>query len=128
MCHPTPTLKLCTCAANERKKAAATWEFHRFVQEKDHFIIGTMVGPPPMALEEYQANSTQLATRLNQPDAFDVELHPQPNDRLLLSFRTQKGTYHYGFEFQNNQWNPIDYDPFSWARHHAYGKTGCLKE
>lgn len=127
MCQPTAQLKLCTCAANERRKAAATWEFHRFVEEKDDYIIGTMVGPPPIALEDYEANSNQLATRLNQPDAFDVALNAQPKDRLLLCFHTKEGTYYYGFEFKKNQWKVIDYDPFSWEHHHTHTKTGCLK-
>ncbi|MCB9192195.1 MAG: hypothetical protein H6602_11065 [Flavobacteriales bacterium] len=128
MCQPTNQLKLCTCATNEQRKVPATWEFHRFVEGKDHYIIGLMVGPPPISLEEDEANSTRLQARLNEPDAFDVDLNPQPNDRLVLCFRTNQGTYHYGYEFTENQWTAIDYDPFGWEQHHALAKKGCLEE
>jgi hypothetical protein len=86
MCQPSATLKLCTCSGKEFKKADNSWSFHRFEKGKDDMVIGTMEGPSPIETSVYEANQAMLAKRLNELDAFDIDLKPKAKDRLLLNF------------------------------------------
>lgn len=77
-----------------------------------------------------QLNRNTLLKRLNEADAFDVDLQPQPGDRLLLSVRVGKQndeTVKYGFEYSQGKWQHTDYFCFDWEQEHEVAVTGKLK-
>jgi len=87
----------------------------------------------PLGLDDIETvayNEAVLLKRLNEPDAFDVDLAPQRHDRLLVAIRTGDGpsTYQfYGFEWQRGRWVSRDYKVFDWMSEHDEVKVGKLR-
>lgn len=127
MCELSEKLKLCTCGAGSVRGLDHYWVLHRFRAGKDDFVIGR-VRPPDTIDEKVEAhNRALLLARLNEDDAFDVDLSPREGDRLELSFRCaergasgQANMKHivYGYAFTSGRWVEEPYDPLSWSWHH----------
>jgi hypothetical protein len=75
-------------------------------------------------------NRENLIQRLNEPDVFDVDLHPQNKDRLQVSFSCPSATYNrltYGFVFKKGKWFPEEYDCLEWQWKHIEEHFGKMK-
>ncbi|HZG72225.1 MAG TPA: hypothetical protein VEY51_11890 [Chondromyces sp.] len=94
-----------------------------------------IMGEPIMPIEINEAtdliNKETLLKRVNERDAFDVQLNPREGDRLQLTFSCQGengiGMIHYGFEYRNGKWEEEDYEVFDWKRKHEEEDFGEVK-
>ena len=131
MCQVSNKLKLCTCSATSPDKLKNYWVFHRFIKEKDYQVMGSMVGPYTVDAVTEKHNKETLLKRVNEADAFDINLNPQPKDRLQLNFITSPDRWDcltYGFEFIEGKWIEYDYHPFEWEEHHTDESFGKIKD
>jgi hypothetical protein len=120
MCKLSDALKLCTCDAASIDELDHFWVFHRFDPTKNELVIGRILIPYALAPEIEAHNRALLLARLDDPDAFDVDLAPRDGDRLQLTFRFG-GHYeqtHYGYERRAGKWVEQAYDGLSWSHHH----------
>jgi hypothetical protein len=131
MCLVSGKIKFCTCSKDSKKNLRHYWVFHRFIKGKDHMVLGEPVMPYTFDNKEFDlSNRKLLLRRINEPDAFDVELRPKSGDRLQLSFFCKKnspGYIHYGFSFRKGKWVEETYDVFGWMEHHEESETGKIE-
>jgi hypothetical protein len=129
MCTISSKIKFCTCNTPAHK-LRHSWTFHSYVGDTGTILLGTPVFPVDLPEALSMANEETLEQRLNEPDAFDVDLEPKENDRLEvhLSCNTdhESGFIHYGFEFQSGHWKSIGYDYFEWKWQHKKRMHGKL--
>ncbi len=93
-------------------------------------VIGLSLLPFDVDVAADHFNSTLLLKRVNEPDAFDVAIHPKTNDRLQISLQcgqSQESYIHYGFTFKNNRWVEEKYDCFEWMWKHEEAAFGKIK-
>lgn len=129
MCKLGDALKLCTCDVTSVDDLDHFWVFHRFDPSKNATVIGRTLVSYALAPEIEAHNRALLIARLNEPDAFDVDLAPREGDRLQLTFRF--GGYYkrtsYGYEFRDGKWSEQEFDNLAWADHHDRERFGELK-
>lgn len=92
-------------------------------------IIGEFMLPYMIDEKILIKNKAMLLKRLNETDAFDVELFPKSKDRLQLTFtcpgaNDQQITY--GYSYKKGKWVEEDYDPLEWCWHHDEQKFGII--
>lgn len=75
-------------------------------------------------------NKELLLKRINETDAFDVDLAPKHLDQLQLTFtcsKTYTGKITYGYQFEQNRWIEMEYDSLEWAWFHDEEISGNIK-
>ncbi|RZJ34740.1 MAG: hypothetical protein EOO51_08410 [Flavobacterium sp.] len=108
MCELSDKIKFCTCAAKSTDSLRHYWILHRFNANKEEFTLGMPNFPDEeLYLFDHQANKTKLATRLNEPDAFDFDADFRSKDRFEIvlnndSFDDQRVTYY--FDYSKGKW------------------------
>lgn len=137
MCEVSEKLKLCTCAAGaSAANLDHCWVLHRFDPAKHTMVIGRVRMPDRLDAEVEAYNRALLLARLNEPDAFDVDLAPHEGDRLQLTFTCphsvprDKGrvkTIHYGYAYENGRWREMPYESLSWYRKHDREQVGEIR-
>lgn len=128
MCKLDHRLKLCTCRARSTAALTHSWVFHRFDAKKSRVVIGRVALPPRLAEEIEQHNRALLLSRLNEADAFDVELSPREGDRLQLSFRFSDTKWAvYGYEHRDGRWTEQPFSPLEWQWHHDQESFGVVR-
>lgn len=128
MCLVSTQLKLCTCGAKERPKNF--WTFYRYDKKKDLMVMGSLIIPVALPGAIELLNQRNLLKRINEADAFDVNLNPAHKDRLELhfSYGQKQGQYvAYGFEFRAGAWQPCPFDCFDWEGTHNAVKHGKIE-
>lgn len=84
-----------------------------------------------MQLDGY--NRELLLRRLQEEDAFDVELDLQDRDRLQLTFQfSESGTsgapttkvITYGYSWKAGRWDEEEFCPLAWQWHHDWAMSG----
>jgi hypothetical protein len=131
MCRVSTKIKFCTCSASSPEKLKHYWVFHRFIEGKDVMVIGEPVMPFDIDRETNSFNRELLLHRVNEPDAFDINLYPKENDRLQISFLCKNdvgGYIHYGFSFRNGNWAEEMFDGLEWMWHHSEIAFGKIKQ
>lgn len=128
MCKVSDKIKFCTCSPDEIHGAKHTWSFHRYVGETGIQKLGIMIPPLRLDNETDMYNREALLKRVNEPDAFDVELNPREGDFLNLYFsdEVREGTFEYGFLFKNNSWVHHTIGVFMLEREHQFDSSGDL--
>ncbi len=130
MCRIANTIKLCTCNVASIAELKHYWVFYRYAKKKDLVMIGEVI--MPLAWEDPEVialNESMLLQRLQEADAFDINLSPKNKDRLLIAIRvgSQSSDYHnYGFEWQGKKWVSCPYGYFEWTWKHdeiQFGKV-----
>jgi hypothetical protein len=136
MCRLSAKLKLCTCEVASVAELAGFWVLHRFKPGKQELIIGELVMPDELDARVETYNLSMLKQRLNEADAFDVDLKPQPGDRLQLTFRCSEAdasgtartkTITYGYAWTAGRWVELPFNDFEWAWHHDQESFGELR-
>lgn len=137
MCELSKKLKLCTCDAGSSVAALDHfWVLHRFDPAKNTMVIGRVRMPDRLDAEVEAYNRALLLARLNEPDAFDVDLGPREGDRLQLTFTFRKHVppgkesvkvIHYGYAYENGRWKEMPYESLSWYRKHHREQSGELR-
>ncbi len=87
MCKLSNQLKLCTCDVGSVDRLEHYWVLHRFDPRKDDSVIGRLFMPHTLDGRVEAYNRSLLLQRLQEGDAFDVDLKPREGDRLQLTFR-----------------------------------------
>lgn len=71
--------------------------------------------PPFIDPNTNEHNISTLENRLNEPEAFDIELSPKERDRLQITFTIDKpysSPLFYCFVYRKEKWVNIDHDTF----------------
>ncbi len=130
MCKLSDKLKLCTCDASVAD-LVSYWVFYRFIEGKNHMVIGRVMIRDPLDPEVEAHNRSLLLARLNESDAFDVDLEPRDGDRLQLTFRLSptdaRKTIIYGYAHAAGRWVEEPYDNLGWQWHHDQEQTGEVR-
>lgn len=129
MCRVSEKIKFCTCSAPSIDSLKHYWVFYRKVKGKDIMVMGEPMSPYPINIADDQHNRNLLKLRVNEPDAFDIDLQPKTGDRLQVSFQCAnavEGYLHYGFKFEKGKWIEKEFDYFDWMTHHEEDKFGKL--
>lgn len=76
-----------------------------------------------------RANRDLLINRLNEPDAFDIDLKPQERDYLLLNFvcGDDETPVQFGFIYSNNRWEVETTMLFFWEIESLKETMGCFE-
>lgn len=131
MCTLSETLKLCTCESGSLGDLDHYWVFHRFVDGKDNPVIGRVLVSYRLDATTEAHNRSLLLARLNQPDAFDIDLQPRDGDRLHLAFRIivagAPKTVTYGYALSGGTWVEQTYNSLAWERHHDRETFGEIR-
>jgi hypothetical protein len=133
VCELSRKLKLCTCDVGSVAELDHYWVFHRFVEGKNEMVIGRVAMPPKLDAKVEAHNRSVLLARLNESDAFDVDLKPRDGDRLRLTFRFSKGfpakdkTITYGYAKKDGRWVEEAYSGLSWRWHHEEENFGEVR-
>lgn len=136
MCKLEGTLKLCTCNAKEASWLDQHWVFYRFNAEKHDMMIGRVLLPDRLHPNVEAANRRLLLARLQEEDAFDVELQPAEGDRLLITLRCTEldaagkevsKMITYGYERKAGKWVEEPFNSLSWQWHHDRVRFGELR-
>ena len=81
-----------------------------------------------MCEQEIELYNRDLLLKLvNIPATFDIEINPNPKDRLELSFSVGTERLAYGFEYKYGRWELEEYDVFKWMAHHNDHLSGKIK-
>jgi len=130
MCRVSNKIKFCTCKDGSLDRLKHYWIFHKYDKEWQVDVLGSMVEPFKLDAETNLYNEETLLKRVNEADAFDIDLHPEDKDRLeiTISCSEKKDEFlTYGFCFENGQWKPKEYDPFEWQWSHHPRENGKIK-
>ncbi len=130
MCKDSDKIKLCSCKATSIEKLKHYWIFYRYNSTKNNIIIGDFILPYMLDEEMVIKNKAVLRKRLNEEDAFDIDIFPKNKDRLQLTFTcsafsNQQITY--GYSYKNGKWIEKDFDPLEWQWHHDEEIFGIIK-
>lgn len=129
MCKVSDKIKLCTCEVTSVSKLKHYWILHRYNKSKNNIIIGEFMLPYMLDEKMLINNKAMLLNRLNEADAFDVELSPKSKDRLQLTFtcpgaNDQQITY--GYSYKKGKWVEEDFDSLEWSWNHDEQKFGII--
>ena len=130
MCEISDELKLCTCSNAE--ELGNYWVLYRYNKDKNELIVGEILLPRIITLEEIR-NKDILLALLNKNNCFDFEYQPQNKDRLLISLQTnaeedfEEESIAYGFEYRNGKWKIKDYETFEWYERYDEILEGKIK-
>ncbi len=130
MCRVSDKIKFCTCSASSTEMLKHYWVFHRFVEGKDHIVIGQPMFPYSIDDRTNNYNREQLLKRINKRDAFDTILNQREGDRLQISIQCGEGFngyIHYGFSFNSCQWVEEEFDSLMWMWHHEESRFGKIR-
>jgi hypothetical protein len=128
MCKVSNKIKFCTCHVDDMDDLPHFWIFHSYHEEQELMVVGSPI--MPVAIDEATdlINREALLKRVNEQDAFDVELLPKEKDRLQLSFSCEGernfGRLDYGFEYRDGKWEEEDYESFDWMMKHKEKQFG----
>jgi hypothetical protein len=137
MCLVSEKIKFCTCVTDSAEKLNNYWILHRFNARKDVFVLGMPLIPELYILNDmnYNINMQTLATRLNEPDAFDIPLTFKEKDQFEIVLNNlSKDEYRiltYCFIFKKGLWVKETYDSFRLMNkydEYAFGKMKGSKK
>jgi len=74
-------------------------------------------------------NRNLLLKRINERDAFDIELNPKSGDLLQISFAGESNYQDltYGYKYTGEKWETEIYDPLKWMWHHEINLKGKIR-
>jgi hypothetical protein len=83
VCKITNKIKFCTCKATDTDKLKHYWCLNRYNKNSyDFAIVGSMVMGNVGITLDYEVNKVILEQRLNDAEAFDMDLRFEPKDVL----------------------------------------------
>jgi hypothetical protein len=130
MCTVSSKLVLCTCTPKSVSGLKHYWVWYRFVEGKNEMVMGIPSMPFELNPETEALNWKTLQKRLNEPDAFDLDLKPMEKDRLQIHFSCGPEYYEcvdYGFEYRKGNWRKKEFEFFNWLNHWDELQTGKIK-
>lgn len=115
MCIISDKIKFCTCSVGSYEKLPHYWILYQYNQQKDLQVIGEALIPYHLFQPNFQLNQNTLASRLNEQDAFDIDIAFKPKDKIeivinnLLSIEKRMI---FCFQFEKGKWVVVEYDFF----------------
>jgi hypothetical protein len=137
MCKLSEKLKLCTCNARSVAALKHYWVLFRFDATKNRMVRGRVSLPDRLDAKVEAYNRRLLLARLQEADAFDVDLHPEEGDRLAITFQCSEAgasgrratkIITYGYAHKGGRWVEERYNPLSWQWHHDRERFGALRQ
>ena len=132
MCEISDKIKFCTCSSDV-ENLKHYWVLHRKSANSDdmQICVGMYMMPNEKAQEFLKINSTTLVNRLNDSDAFDVDLELKNKDILEVVINNRSENYEdrvtYAFEYNKGKWKSTDYDPFFLMNKYEEEFSGKMK-
>ena len=129
MCKITSKIKFCSCKASSTEKLQHYCCLYRFNKDKNEMIVGEVILPNYFTDLNYEDNKLILEKRLNEGDAYDVNLSFKPKDVLEIVCHNldQDKRLVYGFEFKGNRWQCYEIDNFYIKSHYDALHFGKMK-
>jgi hypothetical protein len=130
MCEISDKIKFCSCSVPSIESLKHYWVFHKIVKGKFLYIIGEPVWPHFLNKEIEKCNKAILLKRVNEIDAFDIQLNPKSKDRFQISIHCENPIdhyIHYGFVFKQNRWVEYSYDAMKWMWRHEEENFGNIE-
>ena len=131
MCEVSDKIRFCTCDPEQVDLEANHWIFKTSrAYANGMTVIGSYMLPVIGDDSMLQSNEEIIAQRVNDPDAFDVDLQPRDGDRLLVVVVCREhfdDKQHLEFEYDNGRWEHQVYYPFAWGEPLESSKTGIVK-
>ena len=132
MCEISDKIKFCTCSSDV-EKLKHYWILHRKMKKNE--MIQVCVGTYMMLNEKAQAffelNTSTLLKRLDDSDAFDVDLDLKNKDILEVVINNISRNYEdqitYAFEYNKGKWKSIEYDFFELKNEFEEKQAGKMK-
>lgn len=119
MCEITDQIKFCTCTQGHYSKLPHYWLYYRVGEMKETIMMGTAIIPDYLSMPDYIENQFKLLGRLNNPDAFDVEILPKEGDRMEIVLNNLgKSRAEFHFVYQDLSWDWENHNPFVVMNHH----------
>jgi hypothetical protein len=131
MCQISHKIKFCTCSNEDPETFKNYWIFYRYDKNRKDFVIGEVSLFIPFNEEMVQYNEATLLQRINEHDAFDIDLQPKSKDRLLVVLQCEphfSEGLNIGFEFKKDKWIPCEYNSLEWMWKHAAAAEGKIEE
>ena len=95
------------------------------------FCVGTYMLPNEKAMAFFEINTTTLEKRLNEADAFDVDLELKNKDILEVVINNKSRNHEdqitYAFEYNKGKWKSIEYDFFELKNEFEETDSGKMK-
>ena len=115
MCKITTKIKFCTCKARSTEKLQQYWCLHRFNKEKNEMIVGEIILPNYLLDINYEVNKVVTEKRLNEVDAFDMNLSFKPRDvlEIVCNNLNEAERLVYWFKYKGKGWQLYEADYFS---------------
>ena len=132
MCEISDKIKFCTCSSDV-ENLKHYWVLHRKSAKLDEmqFCVGTYMLPNEKAMAFLEINTTTLENRLNEEDAFDVDLELKNKDILEVVINNSSKNYEdritYAFEYKKGKWKSIEYDFFELKNEFEETDSGKMK-
>lgn len=128
MCLISDKIRFCTCSDSSYENLSHYWVLHRHNPEKDLGIIGEAMIPHHLFQPNFELDQNTLANRLNECDAFDMEMEFKPNDKIEIVFNNlleDAKRLVFCFQFKKGKWAAVEYDVFELANNYdelSFGK------
>jgi hypothetical protein len=99
-------MKFCTCKAASTEKLQHYWCLYRYNKHKNDSVMGLLIPNEHLDLN-FEVNKVVLEKRLNEDDAFDMELAFKPKDVLEIVCHNLDSSKRmvYGFQYKNKKWH-----------------------
>lgn len=128
MCQVSKKIKFCTCNVEDINDLEHFWIFYSFQEDQEIMMIGQPLFPKDIDLANETVNRKLLLKRMNELDAFEIDLNPKEKDRFRVAIHCPSTNVHryldYGFEWRKGKWVRKDFEDFDWARKHSEEKFG----
>ena len=132
MCEISAKIKFCKCNSDV-ETLKHYWVLHRKSTNNDiqQFCVGTYMMPNEKAMVFLEINTATLENRLNEADAFDVDLELKNKDILEIVINNSSKNYEdritYAFEYKKGKWKSIEYDFFELMNEFEEEQSGKMK-
>lgn len=130
MCIVSDKLKFCSCGKKSIEDLPNHWVLHRYTGNQGACIIGEAVVRFNRIASNQQMNIETIRRRLHEPDAFDFKLKFKEKDRMELVITVDSSNRQYlffCFEFTDEEWTPMESDPFDLEMHYKKVKKGKIE-
>lgn len=129
MCKITSKIKFCTCKASSTEKLQQYWCLYRFNKDKNEIIVGEIILPNYLLDINYEVNKVVLEKRLNETDAFDMDMSFKPKDVLeIVCNNLDDAKRHvYAFKYKGKRWQLYEADYFYIMGHYDEFSFGKLR-
>jgi hypothetical protein len=106
MCLVSKDFKFCTCVEGSFRELPHYWVLHRFNEDKDLMIVGSVKMPLDHLLPNFDKNKRTIKKRLKSLDAFDKEMTFQQDDELeiVLNNNDEENTMTFCFKYDKGNW------------------------